>query len=53
MEVVLLIQDGVAILSYSRVITILEPKRLVVLGSTVLFILVGQLRMHMIGKRGG
>ena len=36
-----------------RVIIIIEPQRLVVLGITALFTMVGQLRIHMIRKRGG
>ena len=35
------------------VITVIEPQRLVVLGSTALFTKVGQLPIHMIGKRDG
>ena len=36
-----------------RGITVIEEQRQVVLGSTALFTKVGQLRIHMIGKRGG
>ena len=36
-----------------RGITVIEEQRQVVLGSTALFTKVGQLHIHMIGKRGG
>ena len=36
-----------------RVTTVIEEQRLVVLGDTALLTKVGQLHIHMIGKRGG